>query len=303
MLDCISEESSAYVGLVGTGEAMKNEQRKLLDLTNSAGYLLQIAAERLVEETKQETGWGVLSHEWPWRDPMTSESGFLDLVLRHSALVVARVVVECKRVRVTKGHTCEWVFLVPHDAQEHSRLMCYGITEGASQSLSAAWEDFPIEPASVESEYCVIRGSGDPHDQYLERIIRRHLRAIECLSDEEANFPQRWAAGRDRIYLPMVLTTARLICCRLRPQDIQIEGGILTEDKATFEEVPYLRFRKTLAVNDPRRHQAQLPEWESCNVRSVLLVNGSHLGTLLRKLTVGSVGPNHPWNRPRVARP
>ena len=73
------------------------DQDELLKLTNTFGFVFQIGVLHEIERTVQKHGWAMEVEEHHWRHPETGQSGFIDLVTRHSREVVFRMVIECKR--------------------------------------------------------------------------------------------------------------------------------------------------------------------------------------------------------------
>src|ERR1035438_4861357 len=70
---------------------------RLTELVNQSGFALQIALADAIQKSTKTHGWHVTYAEHAWKDIDQGESGFTDLVVRHSN-TGATLVIECKRV-------------------------------------------------------------------------------------------------------------------------------------------------------------------------------------------------------------
>src|SRR5690349_11714772 len=86
---------------------MAAEKGRLLEIVNASGIPFQLRIELEIRASRDQHPWDVAGHEVPWQDPLTSLSGFADLVLENGNM---RVVVECKR----PDHQTPYLFLAPH---------------------------------------------------------------------------------------------------------------------------------------------------------------------------------------------
>jgi len=85
--------------------------QKLRKFVNSSGFPLQIKIKHTIEISDDQK-WGVVAQEHPWENPISGESGFIDLILEYFPATQI-LVVECKRVRDS-----QWIFLVPSTNQK-----------------------------------------------------------------------------------------------------------------------------------------------------------------------------------------
>ena len=144
----------------------------------------------------------VASREHPWES--ASGPSFIDLVLRLGRAVAP---IECKR---TRGG--EWVFLVPEDeASPRSGARISWIAGHASGRVGAGCDELDFSPATYESSFCVVRGSGEQDRPMLERICSILLAASDALAVQEARLMERQPGQAwNAFYVPMVVTTANL---------------------------------------------------------------------------------------------
>lgn len=213
---------------------------KSADIDRS-GFPLQIGLAREIDNLRPE--WRVIYQEHGWRNERTGESGFIDLVAEYQAHTIV-LNIECKRPQ-----NATWQFLLPkpHDQQRrHCKLWAsYGSSAGLKYF---DWLDTTIDPASYESEFCVIAGQDSKSRPMLERTAAMVVDSTEALANEEAGLlSTRAHSGLLRVYINIIATTAKLEVCKFDPNDINLEDG--TVGSSTYETVPYIRFRKQLSAH------------------------------------------------------
>jgi len=196
--------------------------------------MLQIGLKNAVELTQSRHNFEVEAVEHPWK--IGDQTGFIDLILGRN---VVRLVCECKRSR--DGN---WIFAVERAAREGDHARLHWTRYGKSYVYGSCF-NFGLKTKSYESQFCMIRGGGENDVPLLERIASKLLVSLEALASEETSL-RLLGDPRDshRIYIPMIVTTARLWACRFKPEDIELATGEVTN--TDFEEVPFIRFRKAL---------------------------------------------------------
>ncbi|HEY2346379.1 MAG TPA: hypothetical protein VGH80_10910 [Xanthomonadaceae bacterium] len=244
---------------------MTDEHHALRTIVNRSGFPLQIKIADEVAKTKSTHGWSVLYQEHAWSHPTTDDSGFIDLVLQggagHSVLVV-----ECKRVT-----NKSWIFLVPSDkARLRSHCKAW-VTLHENQSVREGWSELQAEPPTVEAMFCVF---DDNSRSLLESDAARLVCATEGLAREERKVLTRLPFFV-RVYVNVIVTTAKLFACKVEPEQISLIDG--TSSKNQFEEVPYLRFRKQFATASPdfHAHISDLGNLEARKENTVWVVNAN----------------------------
>jgi hypothetical protein len=238
--------------------------------------MLQLALEDAVRSTERRHRFEIEAREHPWKHE--DESGFIDLILGRSTM---RLVCECKRTR-----DANWVFAVEHDAADEQRARLLW-TEVTARGPLSDWFNFLMETASPQSSFCMIRGQGENDSPLLERLAGKLMSSVEALADEELRLrvPGDTRDNR-RVYVPIVVTTARLWVCRYDPGKIDIATGRV--DEAAFEEVQTIRFKKALSSAGtveaeesqemPYRRFRQVSRLQE---RTVFVVNSSAFVSLL----------------------
>jgi hypothetical protein len=260
----------------------------LKSLVNASGFLLQLAVEHHIAAHQGRYEWKILSREHPWRDAESQEEGFIDLVV---GLGSYRLVIECKR-----SQNADWVFLVQaRDEPAAARIRSRWVHKEKLAEHTSGWHDFNWLPVSFESEFCVVRGTGEASRPMLERHAAALLSSLDALAIEELGL----TAQHDnhlRIYVPVIVTTARLSVCRFQIRDISLHDGKIQE--AEFENVPIIRFRKSLStIVNGEFSPEDLGSANRHKERTVLVINASSLTDVLVDLKPRkkSVYEEWPW--------
>ncbi len=243
------------------------DDSKLLKIVNSSGFPLQIGVKHLLSNPPVE--WNTIAEEHPWEHHEYGYGGFIDLIVSDIE-DVQRLVIECKRVRETS-----WIFLVKPQNKNRSQARFWVTKKKLRTIVYRGYNNGQLEPSSPQSEFCVVLGQNPKSKPMLERIAAKLVLATEALADEESHIK---SAGNTKLYFPVIITTAELKICVLDPSDITVDSGML--EKATFETVPFVRFRKSL-VPAPTSAAGSLTEASEHMERTVLVMNASHILNLL----------------------
>lgn len=259
----------------------------LKKLVDSSGFPLQWAVEHQVNATTSQHGWRVESKEHAWKHFHLDKSGFIDIVLSHERSIY-KVVIECKRPR-----NGQWIFLVGSDPKQETRLRTRWIA-GPTPPLDG-WYDFFIEPQSLESDVCIVRGQGENTPTMIERLSADLVDSIYALSQQEMQYRHREGYNAAIIYIPIIVTVARLMACRLDPSKISLSDGMSTDPE--FEEVSMMRFCKSLTTElPPEAAPMDLQAENRQKERSVLIVNALSLVEALGKIALQKGRPQSlPW--------
>lgn len=269
-----------------------------LKSVNRSGFPFQLRLEHEVTSSQATHRWRVEAREQPWTRGGEGGLGFIDLVLRHSDKYVS-MVVECKRQKGDDARQLTWTFLVPDEARGDVELAsAYFAAAGQMKTEEdgdelrweemRAWEDIRLAPASTQSEFCVLVGEDPRRAPLLEAICAGLLESTEGLGDEEI----RVAAAQDPVgrhrayYVPVIVTNARLLTCRFRSADVSAVDGTLDPEHCSFEDVPYVRFRKTLATSFPEGSFSSLRATNSARERCVFVVNSGSFVSFLQSWSI-----------------
>jgi hypothetical protein len=276
---------------------MGNLDADRLKIVNSSGFPFQIGVRREIERTVGTHGWKIAAEEHRWVHPETQESGFIDLVARHQDYVFL-LAIECKRDREKS-----WIFLTPTGGNDaETRLSALWLLPASEDAGACGWETFPFEPRSPEAAYCVIPKQ-DERNPMIERYAADLLPAVEALGREVLTMRDYKTAGTSYVILPVIVTNAPLLRCCFDAGQVSMADGCIDGNGCTFEEVPMIRFRKSLPSHYPSGlgPNWDLPVANATNERSILIVNASHLAELLQHLNIRDQGYGMTIERMRKA--
>jgi len=259
----------------------ENTGNKFEKFVNSSGFPLQIGLTHLIEKTRNEHGWKVLSSEHPWKHPVTGSNGFIDLILVHENGVQI-MVIECKRVLNTF-----WTFLIPSKETKLRRHVNSWVTLTQNNQVKRFnWIDVNPEPVSPESKFCVVPGQDNKSKPMLERTSSDLVEAAEAFAKEECiiNKP-----GNEflRIYFQVIITTAELKICNFDPEEINIETGEISN--SSFETVPFVRFRKSLTTHHNPSSYQNLSDLIQAQERTILVINANEIVNILKEWDLGQL--------------
>lgn len=201
------------------------------------------------------------------------------------------MVVECKRPQ-----DATWAFLVP-DGQSNKtkRVRCQWVEHERDKETLTGWYDFRMLPESLESEFCVVRGTGEANPPMIERLSTSLLKSMHCLAGEELQLAGKQKDSCWMIYFPVIITTAELEICRFNPGEVSLKDGKIL--RGTFEPVPFVRFRKSLTtLLTPNASPKTLQEANQDKERTVIVINASELTTTLGQFKFqGIAWPDEDW--------
>ena len=250
-----------------------DEKEDLLKLINASGFLFQLRVEDEVMKTSSTHGTTVLAKEHKWVDETTGNEGFIDLILAFGTN--GKMVVECKKVT-----DATWLFLVPNDSKTVKKANILWSYKFEDDRQVAARDKLQLNPESMESSFCIVRGQGEKDQPMLERISDFLLQSTECLAAEEQNYPRYSALAGIRFYLSLIVTTAKLKISKCDFSKIDLSTGQIAD--AEFEDVPFVRFTKSMSTRLPSSKSPQdLSESEKENRRTVFVINSDNLSKIL----------------------
>lgn len=258
---------------------------KLTNTVNRSGFPLQIGLEYLIEKTRSSHGWKVIFSEHSWKNSSDGSSGFIDLVVenQHRTSVL---VVECKRVLETS-----WIFLIEDKKQLGRRHAKSWVTRTVDKKMKYfGLKDLTLEPTTPQSQYCVVYGEDAKSKPMLERIAAGVVSAAEALAFEEKESCIN-EFDMLRMYINVIVTTAKLQVCNLNPSDVSIVNGKV--ENVEFTEVPFLRFRKQLSIpHEQPKDPAVLSNYREiarAKENTVFIVNAEAFPEFLKRLEVDDI--------------
>lgn len=241
---------------------------------NGSGFPLQIATISIVNQSEH---WRVILEEHPWHIKDAGSEGFIDVVALNRKRNLEVMVIECKRVRQSG-----WVFLVPKSPPTLRTQATAWVSQRIDQKWAKyGWENWPADPSSYLSYYCAIPGQEQGRKNLLERVASDLIDSIEGLANQEKELHSRpGIANFSRVYIPVVITTAQLFVAHFDPTAISIHDGSLPKE-TPVEEVPYVRFRKSLATNFEYESASSVMDIHGMSERTIFIVNAENLPKFL----------------------
>jgi len=245
---------------------------------NSSGFPLQI---RIADVTNASRKWKVIFEELPWKSPFENvPGGFIDLVARLVGYETAKqynLVVECKRVLQT-----EWVFLIPGMntvQRSHANLWLSHFQTDTWHSYG--WSQMQAYPKNDEAKYCAIPGHANGRQNLIERSCADLVESVEGLALQEKTLKSKLKTSFYTIYIPVIVTTAKLRVAHFNPKDISLDEGKLP-GSAQFKTVPYLRYRKSFSCfyEDADPHESMM-DIVYQSERTVFIVNSESYANFL----------------------
>jgi len=266
---------------------MKTEPSDIVDATNRSGFPFQMAVADLVRRTSNHTRCSVLFAEHSWTDSAGQYSGFIDLVVANDVKPYV-FVIECKR------HAGAWAFLKAAEGRSargrrHAKLFAHDVDHMKGRIRQSGWVDAPLEPASIESSFCVVYRQ-DKDNPMLERLGAELVQATECLARED-NFRVLATNQSECLYAPVIVTNVKLMVAEFSPEDIDVETGKLKDAANVNEyEAPFVRFRKQLSFlrpdDDRKIFENDLYRLDYAKERTVFIVQAKHLQDFLGRFEV-----------------
>lgn len=258
-----------------------------LKLAKTSGFPLQLAIESLVNAGTAEHGWKVSTHEHPWKT--SSASGFADVVIENGKQDIVRMVVECKR------RYDQLLFFCPSEVDEISRCRVRWGYRTRNKQYKGGWVDVATTPKSFESEFCVVSGEGAGKKRaMLESIAHDLVESADSICVDELALVEDNMFGSALVYIPLLVTTARLAVCRFDPSKVDMDKGHVGDD-ARFTDVDVVRFRKALAA-EATGAGSSLTQLRRANERTVTVVSAKYLESYLREWSINRLGHGElPW--------
>jgi hypothetical protein len=253
------------------------------NIADSSGFPLQI---RIADIVTNHPKWQIFLEEHPWSIEGNLK-GFSDIIINHNYYEAITMVIECKRVK-----QAQWVFLLPKlnpSLRSHACLLYLWHDTGLK---SYKWRDWQADPTTYESQFCAIPGQEQGRRNLLERTTAELIEAIDALAWQEYQIKKKQEAAfvpLNRLYIPVIVTTAELIISSFDPETISLKDGSLPPD-ANFQKVPFVRFRKSLTnkpqspISPPLPNSSQ--EAHLTTERTVFIVNAEGFKSFLDQFEI-----------------
>lgn len=254
----------------------KNVTQQPISVANSSGFPLQLGISNVVNLSSK---WELLLEEHPWCFEETGSEGFIDLVVINRQSKFETLVIECKRVRQSA-----WVFLLPKSpSKQRSQVTVFGSQIEDTKWKHFDWEDWQADPVTYQSQFCCIPGQEQGRKNLLERTASELAYSAEALANQERKLEiSKSSHNFSRVYIPVLVTTAKLTIAEFNPEVINLNEGNLPED-TQFQEVPFIRFRKSLATNIDTNSPQTIGEFYAASERTIFVVNAESFSSFIEQ--------------------
>ncbi len=273
-----------------TSNKMMND-KDVLKQINKSGFPFQLRVMDQIRQTADQHGWRISSYEHPWTDESSQTGGFIDIVLEHSRIVTARLVIECKRVKADDQRQLRWVFLLPEKKPIPTNIAsCFELEGRGGRVESGAyewndlrlWDTVRLSPESFESGFCSLSGDDSGRKPLLEKLAFELLESLEGLAEEEVKVKKSAKERHLRLFVfPVVVTNAELFMCSFDSSRIEIDNGTLAFDDVEMKSVPFIRFRKSLETSFPTGEFYGLDAASKARERTIFIVNAARMSEFL----------------------
>jgi len=270
-----------------------NQNKKIQDesrlkIINASGYLFQLKVEDEIKNLKtySDNNIKIIASEHRWVDLESKDEGFIDTIIENG---IFRYVIETKRVQ-----DGEWIFLVPEGSSptQETRLLFTQLKN--DNRIYKDWGKVILRPLTDRSSFCIIRGQGESKLTMLERIGGILLRSVESLAYEELSIGYDTERDRSFVYLPMIITNANLVCCRVDPANVDIATGRI--DDAKFTDIPYIQFFKNMSSSVSTDITLKnIERINTHNNRSIIVINSEKISDYIDNIVIPANAPQ-PWN-------
>jgi hypothetical protein len=281
--------------------------KELLETTSHSGFLFQIGVRKEIERTSKEHKWRVSAEEHHWSHPKTGSTGFIDLIAEHEEFIFS-LIIECKRVRAQKKkdkatkteihQVPSWIFPAPLGYSSTQGRISGFVARRGYQPLAGearqiepnlrGWEDdISFAPHTLESSYCLFDTQVETNPT-IERACDTLLPSVEAAGSEWLTF-RDVVRSESRLFMPVIVTNATLYTCVFDPETISMADGTLPG--GDFQEVPFVRFRKGLAMGQSKLgYASNFKHANQQQQRTVLIVNSKSLASTLGVLFMENAG-------------
>lgn len=271
--------------------------------------------ERWCQETIRKSKWNVLSTNYPvefppHNGPFVGEQSTLDVYAQlRKTTIDLTLLVECKK---NNPEFIDWIFFPHSNTKRHKHFTGALITKEPTQDQQKNWQTTSMLSPMISLDWIPTSDAWETRGKYSDykagnktrtsnaainqaahqvslatrAIFGKEIRATDLLSKKEANLQP---SPVHQIFIPTIVTTAKLKLCNFDPKDINDKTGEISFSKVTLKEQPYLLYEYPLPVHFHSTPQDEVAVLKSGNKdfgtrMDILIVNSSHLTDFLSML-------------------
>ena len=220
-----------------------DDKTQIIAALKKSGFPLQTRVEHEIQ-ARRATGWKLEASEYPWMD-VDGRDQFIDLIACCKSELLERVVVlviECK-----KAQERSLLFLCPFGSERTGPVTTVR-TWSFVRAADAYWavrDDIAVEPASYRAAFCVTTDK----DKAGQRLLEPDARLVMFAADEAVSDSRLSRLPVGSLFLPIIVTSARLYTLHFQPTEIDLDTGDFGKlDPARLESIQWVRFHKTFTA-------------------------------------------------------
>jgi hypothetical protein len=266
---------------------MSEDNVSFQNILNSAGYLFQISVENEISAKLPllRGEWSISAREHRWFNDIDKTEGFIDLVLTSGNL---RMVIECK-----KTEDSNWLFINSSGGRQTAKSRLLWTIISSEKKYFSNYHDFHMSPSSSETMFCVVRGQDNRDMSMLDRISSNLMKSVESLASEEFEYGNR-SDHQAIVYIPAIITNAKILECIVDPSKIDINTGHISE--SDIKEIPFIRYRKNFySGNQYHKTKRDMRNTNSENDRTIIVINSNSIINTLKEIIISYRDYNAPW--------
>lgn len=259
--------------------------------------------ERWCQETAKKSRWNVVSTNYPvefppHNGPLVGEQSTLDIYAQLAKdTMLLTLLIECKK---NNPEFIDWVFFAHPDINHQKHFTGSLINQKPIENEENKWETTPILSPMISLDWIPTSDAWETRGNYLKykkdndktrtsnaaimqaaHQIALATKAVfnEELLNSKALSTKAKMPYSHQIFIPTIVTTAKLFLCKFDPKDIDPKTGEIPFAKASLEEQPYILYEYPLPVHF---HSTPLDKV------SVLKTGNKDFGTRMDILVVNS---------------
>jgi len=275
--------------------------------------------ERRCQETIKKSRWDIVSTNYPveyprHNGPFRGEQSTLDIYAQLAKdTILLTILIECKK---NNPEFIDWVFFPHSDTKRQKHFTGSLIANNPLEGSGNKWETTAMLSPMISLEWIPTSDAWETRGNYLKykrgdntktsnaaisqaahqialatkAVYEEELSNSKTLSVRTANAEKPYV---QRIFIPTIVTTAKLFTCKFNSKDIDEKTGEIPFSKVTLEEQPYLLYEYPLPVHFHSTPIDKVGVLKTGNKEfgtrmDILVVNSSKLSEFLSKLEGGN---------------
>lgn len=272
--------------------------------------------ERWCQETVKKSHWNVISTNYPvefppHNGPFMGEQSALDVYAQLAKkTILLTLLIECKK---NNPGFIDWVFF-PHPNANHPKHFTGSLIGNKPvESVENRWETSASLSPMISLEWIPTSDAWETRGSYskykdgdktktsnsaISKAAHQIALAAKAIFNEELINNKALSTHAKipyihQIFIPTIVTTAKLFTCKFDPKDIDEKTGEIPYSKAKLEEQPYLLYEYPLPVPFHSTPFDKVGVLKTGNKdfgtrMDIIVVNSSKLSEFLSKLERGN---------------